>query len=157
MDIVRSLLKENNFPNEYWAEAVNCVAYILNRCPMKVVMNKVLEEAWSGTKQFVTHMRAFGCVAYAYVLDQLRKKLDSKREKCIFLGYSDESNAYNLYNPSTKKVIISRDVQFIEEEAWDGSLKKTLNVKTCISHEYKEELTTISNSSTVTGHCCTTK
>ena len=67
MDMVRSMLKAKNFPNEYWEEAINCAAYILNRCPTKVVMNIILEEAWSGTKQFVTHMRVFGCVAYAHV------------------------------------------------------------------------------------------
>jgi len=71
--------------------------------------------AWSGRKQNVTHMRVFGCVAYAHVPDELRKKLDSKAgnskgEKCIFVGYSDESKAYKLYNPLTKKVIISRYV-----------------------------------------------
>ena len=70
-------------------------------------------------------MRVFGCVAYAHVPDELRKKLDNKGDKCIFVGYSDESKAYKLYNPSTKKVIIRRDVQFIEEEAWDGSLENT--------------------------------
>ena len=113
-------------------------------------MNKVTEEACNGIKQFVTHMRVFECVAYAHVPDQLRKKLDSKGEKCIFFGYSDESKAYKLYNPLTKKVIINIDVQFIEEEEWDGSLEKTINVKTCMSHEDKEELTTTINSSKMT-------
>ena len=94
-------------------------------------------------------MREVGCVAYAHVPDQLRRNRDSKGEKCVFVGYCDESKAYKLYNPSTKKVIISRDVQFIEEEAWDGSLEKTVNVKTCVSHEEQEECTTTNNSSTV--------
>ena len=115
--MVRSMLKEKNLPNEYWAEAANCAAYILNRCQTKAVMNRVLEEAWSGIKQGVSHMRLFGCVAYAHIPDQLRKKLESKRKKCIFIGYSEESKAYRLYNPSTNKFVISRDVQFIEEEA----------------------------------------
>ena len=94
-------------------------------------------------------MRVFGCVVYAHVLDWLRKKLDIKGDKCIFVGYSDESKAYKLYNPPTKKVIISRDVQFIDEEAWDGSLEKTVNVKTCMSHEEQEEMIAENNSSTV--------
>jgi len=55
-------------------------------------------------------MRVFECVVYAHVPDELRKKLDSKGEKCIFVGYSDESKAYKFYSPSTKKVIMSRDV-----------------------------------------------
>ena len=87
----------------------------------------------------VTHMRVFGCVAYAHVLDQLRKKLDSKGEKCIFIGYSEESKAYRLYNPSTKKFIVSRDVQFIEEEAWDGSIEKIVKVKHFLSHDENDE------------------
>eukprot|EP00253_Pinus_taeda_P029009 PITA_29009 len=103
MDMARSMLKAKNFPNDYWAEAVNCAAYILNRCPTKAVMNRVPEEAWSGRKQGVTHMRVFGCVAYAHIPDQLRRKLDSKGEKCLFIGYSEESKAYRLYIPSTKK------------------------------------------------------
>lgn len=94
-------------------------------------------------------MKFFGCVSYAHVPDQLRKKLDSKGEKCIFVGYNDDSKAYKLYNPSTKKVIISRDVQFIEEEAWDGSLEKTVNVKTCVSHKEEEECIAANNASLV--------
>ena len=65
--------------------------------------------------------------------------MDNKGEKCIFIGYSEESKAYRLYNPSTKKLIVSRDVQFIEEEAWDGSIEKTVNVKNYLSHDEDDE------------------
>lgn len=150
MEMARNMLKGNHLPNDYWAEAVACAAYILNRCPTKSVQKIVPEEAWNGRKQNVTHMRVFGYVAYAHVPDELRENLDRKGEKCIFVGYTDESKAYKLYNPLTKKVIIGKDVQFIEEEAWDGSLEKTVNVKECIPHDDREELTAASNSSTVT-------
>eukprot|EP00253_Pinus_taeda_P018754 PITA_18754 len=106
-------------------------------------MNRVLEEAWSGRKQGVTHMKVFGCVAYAHIPDQQRKKLDSKGEKFIFIGYSEESKTYRLYNPSTKKFFVSRDVQFIGEEAWDGSIEKTVNVKSSLSHDEDEEMAEI--------------
>ena len=45
MEMVRSMLKEKHFPNEYWEEKTNCAVYILNRCPIKPVMNKVPKEA----------------------------------------------------------------------------------------------------------------
>lgn len=112
-------------------------------------MNKKPEEAWSGQKKTVTHMRVFSCVAYAYVPYQLRKKLDSKGEKCVFIGYCDESKAYKLYNPSTKKLIVGRDVQFIEDEAWDGSLEKTVNGKIIVSHEEEKDETIANNPSLV--------
>eukprot|EP00253_Pinus_taeda_P006095 PITA_06095 len=139
MDMARSMLKAKHLPNDFWAEAVNCAAYILNRCPTIAVMNKVPEEAWSGRKQGVTHMKVFGCVAYAHIPDQLRRKLDNKGEKCIFIGYSEESKAYRLYIPSTKKFFVSIDVQFIEEEAWDESIEKIVNVKNCLSHDEDDD------------------
>jgi len=40
-------------------------------------------------------------------------------------------------------------VQFIEDEAWDGSLDKTVNVNTIVSHEEEEEGTTANNPSLV--------
>ena len=85
MEMTRSLLKENNFPNDYWVEVVACATYIINRCPTKIFKNVVPEEAWSGRKHSVTHMRVFECVAYAHVLDDLSKNLDNKGEKCIFV------------------------------------------------------------------------
>ena len=39
-------------------------------------------------------------------------------EKCIFVGYSDESKGYRLYQPESKKLIISRDVIFDEAAEW---------------------------------------
>ena len=44
-----------------------------------------------------------------------------------------------MYNPSTKNFVISIDVQFIEEEAWDGSIEKTVNVIFFLSHDEDEE------------------
>ena len=69
MNMVRSMLKAKHLQNEYWAEVVHCVAYILNKCPTKAVMNRVPEEPWSGIKQHVTHMRVFGHAAYAHIPD----------------------------------------------------------------------------------------
>ena len=39
-------------------------------------------------------------------------------DKCIFLGVSDNSKAYKLYNPSTMKIVISHDVVFDEKSTW---------------------------------------
>ena len=50
MDMARSMMKAKHLPNEYWAEAVQCAAYVLNRCQTKSVMNIIIEEAWSGIK-----------------------------------------------------------------------------------------------------------
>lgn len=51
----------------------------------------------------------------------MRSKLDDKSEKCIFVGYSERSKAYKLYNPKTNKIVISRDVNFDEKAAYNFS------------------------------------
>jgi len=121
----KEYLEGKAFANDYWAEVVTCETYIMNRRPTKSVRNVVHKEAWSGRKHGFTHMRVFGSMAYAHAPDELRNNLDNKGEKCIFVRYSDESKAYKLYKSSTKKVIINRDVQLIEKEAWDRILEKT--------------------------------
>ena len=54
------------------------------------------QEAWSDDKPSVSHLRIFGCIAYAQVPETQRKKLDDHGEKCIFIGYSEELKAYKL-------------------------------------------------------------
>jgi hypothetical protein len=118
MDMVRSMLSCREIPKEFWPEAVNWAIYILNRSPTAALNDITPEEAWSSIKPSVRHFRVFGCVAYTHVPDAQRKKLDNKSVKCIFLGVSEESKAYRLYNPANKRIIVSRDVIFVESEKW---------------------------------------
>jgi transposase InsO family protein len=118
LDMVRSLLKAKKLPKQYWAEAISCALYLLNRCPTKSLQAVTPQEAWSGHKPSVTHLRVFGYVAYVKILVARRTKLDDKSEKCIFVGYGERRMGYKLYNPITKKVIMSRDVIFEEDKTW---------------------------------------
>ncbi|GKV36625.1 hypothetical protein SLEP1_g44733 [Rubroshorea leprosula] len=101
------------------SNGVNWSIHILNRSPTFAIQNMTLEEAWSGRKPGVDHFKIFGCIAYAHILDEKRKKLDDKGEKSIFLGVSNNSKAYKRYNPNTKKIIVSRDVIFDEGKFWE--------------------------------------
>ena len=76
----------------------------------------------------MNHFRIFGCIAYADIPNKKRSKFDDKGEKCIFLGVSDQSKAYKLYNPTTKKIIISRDVVFDEERFWENNIDETKQI-----------------------------
>ena len=69
------------------------IVYIMNQCPTKSVKKKVPQEAWTGMNHSVSHLNFFGCVAYAYVPDELRNKLDKKGKKCIFVGYYEDTKA----------------------------------------------------------------
>lgn len=67
------------------------------------------------------HFRVFGCLAHVHVPDSKRIKLDDKSMKYILLGVSEESKAYHLFDPVSKKIVISHDVIFEEDKAWDWS------------------------------------
>ncbi|KAG6506237.1 hypothetical protein ZIOFF_031559 [Zingiber officinale] len=75
--------------------------------------------AWYDRKPVVNQLKVFGCVAYARVLPQNKEKFDEKGEKLIFIGYSDESKGYRLYNPKTNQLVLSRDVIFDELAVWN--------------------------------------
>ena len=61
--------------------------------------------------------------------------MDDKSEKCIFIGYSEQSIAYKFYNLVTKKTIISRDVVFKEQESWNGTVDKTVDAQVSLMEE----------------------
>jgi hypothetical protein len=84
-----------------------------------MVKNITPAEAWNGIKPSVDHFRVFGCIAHFHVPEAQRTKLDNRSVKCILLGVSEESKGYRLFNPITKKVVVSKDVIFEEEKQWN--------------------------------------
>ena len=108
------MLKAKGIPNYFWAEAVICALYLINKLATRSVPNTTLIEAWSGFKPNVQHLKVFGSITYAHVPKAARSKLDDKVMKTIFIGY--KHGRYKLYNPMKKKVIVSHDVTFAEDE-----------------------------------------
>lgn len=67
----------------------------------------------------VSHFKVFGRITYAHIREELTQELDSISEKYNFVGYSEKSKGYRLYNPDTKKFLISKDVKFLEDKSWN--------------------------------------
>ena len=59
-------------------------------------------------------------MAYAHVPNVRRKKLADRAVKCIFLDVSEASKAFKLFNPLTKKIVISRDVVLMKKTYMTG-------------------------------------
>jgi hypothetical protein len=137
VEMARCMLKEKNLPRKFWAEAVSCAVYILNRSPTKSLMNITPHEAWYGSKPDVSHLKVFGSIAYALVPGEIRRKLDDKAEKCIFIGYGERSKAYKLFNPKTEKIVI-RDVRFDEVSLFDA--KESVTTSEPLSSNEEEDV-----------------
>ncbi|XP_016740232.1 uncharacterized protein [Gossypium hirsutum] len=56
-----------------------------------------------------------------------RDKLDKKAAAGIFIGYSTVSNAYRVFQLQTDRIIVSRDVHFVEDEQWSWKDSKKAN------------------------------
>jgi hypothetical protein len=65
----------------------------------------------------------FGCVAWAHISDDYMKKLDAKSHACIMMGYSEESKAYQLFDPVKQQTIIECNVIFDDNTSRVGLLK----------------------------------
>ena len=115
MESVRSLLHFAGLPKEFWAEALSTAVYLKNRSPTSCFKNETPYERWFGYKPDVSHLKTFGCVAYAHIPAEKRSKLDKKSVKCLFIGYSEESKGYKMYDPLKKNMFLSRDVIFNEK------------------------------------------
>ena len=64
------------------------------------------------------NLKTFGCLCFSYVPQVKRNKLDKKSEPGIFIGYSSTSKAYKIYLPQTSKIVVSREVNFLETKKW---------------------------------------
>ena len=111
-------MAEKNMPHHFWAKVVNTAVHIMNKTPTAAVHDVTPEEKYTGTKPDLSHFKVFGCIAYVHVPDELRKKLDPKAEKCIFVGYSLQQKGYICYNPVMHELRVSRDVVFDELRSW---------------------------------------
>ena len=69
-----------------------------------------------GISQNVKHLRVFGCVAFAHIAKDERKKLDIVARRCVLVGYGTEVKGYRLYDPDRNKMLYSRDDKFNKEE-----------------------------------------
>ncbi|CAL2254986.1 unnamed protein product [Prunus armeniaca] len=139
MEMARSMIFEKGLPNTFWAEAVYIAVYLLNRCPTKALQNKTPIEAWSNIKPSAKHLKVFGCICYVHIPKEKRHKLEEKSEVGIFLGYSSQSKGYRIYNPKTKKFMISRDVEFDESASWNWDEEKVEKKSVTITQPCREE------------------
>ncbi|KXJ75565.1 hypothetical protein RP20_CCG011461 [Aedes albopictus] len=107
------MLIDSRMPKNMWCEAALTATYLINRSPTAAIPENVTPaERWMKAKPDVGKLRIFGCKAYAWVPSQLRKKLDDKSREAVMIGYAP--NGYRLWDRSSRKVFIARDVRFDE-------------------------------------------
>ena len=96
-----------------WSECVLTATYLINRLPSSVLKGKSPYELIYNEKPVLDHLRVFGCLCFATILND-SDKMSSRSEKCVMIGYSNVKKGYKLYSLDKHQFIFSRDVQFYE-------------------------------------------
>ncbi|GFV62322.1 retrovirus-related Pol polyprotein from transposon TNT 1-94 [Trichonephila clavipes] len=120
-DGIKTLLKSSEVPHKFWGEALLCFTYAWNRICHKDG-NKTPFEKYSGRKPSVLHLKPFGCLAYAGVPKQIRKKFDMRAKMGIMMGYAQRTKGYRIWLIDENKLIETINVRFDEN-------KKGINFK----------------------------
>ncbi|KAE8730652.1 putative galacturonosyltransferase 6 [Hibiscus syriacus] len=116
LERTRAMLRDAGLEKSFWAEAVNTACYLVNRAPSTAIELKTPMEMWTGKPSDYSNLHVFGSIVYVMYNSQEISKLDPKSRKCKFLGYADGVKGYRLWDPTARKVIISRDVIFVEDK-----------------------------------------
>jgi hypothetical protein len=134
-ETVKALLNDQGLSMYLWGEAAMIAIYVQNRSPHRILKDMTPEEAFSGKKPNVEHLRIFGCPVYFHIPKDKRNKLEPSGKKSIFVGYSESSKAYRIYIPEQHKIEVSRDVTFNEKMAFKISIEETIE-----EEEYEEPI-----------------
>ncbi|GFW99955.1 gag_pre-integrs domain-containing protein [Trichonephila clavipes] len=103
------------FPISITLEALLCFTYAWNRICHKDG-NKTPFEKYSGRKPSVLHLIPFGCLAYAGVPKQIRKKFDMRAKMGIMMGYAQRTKGYRIWLIDENKLVETINVRYIFDE-----------------------------------------
>ncbi|KAJ9553804.1 hypothetical protein OSB04_017849 [Centaurea solstitialis] len=113
LDMVRSMMSRATLPISFWGYALETGAHILNLVPTKKV-SKTPFEMWKGKCPSLNHIKIWGCEVF--VRRETQDKLEARSEKCLFIGYPQESFGYLFYKPKDNIVFVARRGKFLERE-----------------------------------------
>jgi len=109
------MLLDASLPARFWGYAVLTACYLRNRTPIGP-KGITPEEAYSGKRPNIRHLRAYGCIAYAHIPKENRLKLEPTAVRCVFIGYMPTTRQYRLYDPVGARILVSTAPTFAEDK-----------------------------------------
>ncbi|CEM34825.1 unnamed protein product [Vitrella brassicaformis CCMP3155] len=120
-----ALLLRHGITEAFWPFAIDTAAYLRNRMPTESLSeDKTPYEMWHGRRPYLGHVRVWGCLGFVHVRKPFRAhKFAARAVPMLLIGYDVRTkDAYRMWNPKTRRVIISRDVRFLEKRTWHRRL-----------------------------------
>ena len=110
-EAARCMLIESNLPKHLWTYAVMAASHIRNRMYCQRIQDTPYH-LLTGKQPSIKLLHLFGSVSYMNV--PIKKKLDARCKKGLFVGYDKYSPAYLIYFPETDSIAKSATVEFTE-------------------------------------------
>jgi transposase InsO family protein len=99
----------------FWKLAVETAVHIYNGQPLRRHQWKPPITVWDGTIPDISYFRVFGCKAYVHTHKDARvNKLQAKAKVIIFVRYEIGTKGYRFWNPSTRSLVVARNITFDE-------------------------------------------
>ena len=142
-EAARSMLIHAGLSNGYWAEAISTATYLRNRIVTTALRTGLTPyQMWFDRRPDLKHLRTFGCIVYAHIPEGDRKKLDSKAAKFRFIGYTESTENYKVWDEVKQRCYIRHDLVFNEGDFGKSS--------TCTLNEMLQDGSTDNEESTRT-------
>ncbi|GJS99713.1 retrovirus-related pol polyprotein from transposon TNT 1-94 [Tanacetum coccineum] len=110
----RTMLIFSRLPEFIWAEAVATACFTQNRSIIHTRHNKTPYELLRGRKPNVEYFHVFGSLCYPTNDRDDLGKMKPKADIGVFIGYSETSRGFQIYNRRTKKIMETIHVKFDE-------------------------------------------
>ena len=102
---------------KFWCEVISTATKLDNIMARKERTKPPFILFYNDEAKYTKFLRSFGEMAVIAISDgkKMRSKLDTRGRTGIFVGYADNhaGNVYRFINIQTKKIILSRDIQWL--------------------------------------------
>ncbi|XP_071724491.1 uncharacterized protein [Rutidosis leptorrhynchoides] len=112
LNVARSLMFQGGLPLNMWSEYIMTATYLINRTPSYVLSGKSPYDLVFGVSPKLSHLKCFGCLCYATVLNN-SIKFFSRSEKCFFIGYSNSKKDSDFFSQFQNNKNIPSDLNHL--------------------------------------------
>ena len=121
MTMAKAMLATAQLPDRYWEFAVMTAFYLANRLWSSALGSSPFT-ALTRSKPDLRMLRIWGCPCWVVIPPNQRRKLADKAWKGIFVGYPADTRGWLVFNPATRRTVVTKHVVF--DETFGGRLSE---------------------------------
>ena len=114
LGMARPAMIKSGVPLYLWGECILYMNYIKVRLPLEKLNGFTPYECVTGRIPSMKKIKVFGCDSHVLNYEHKQSKIGPRTWLGIFVGVDSTANGFRIYNPETGKVVVTRNVTFLE-------------------------------------------